>query len=78
MRAAVASLPQSEQLQRPGVRMVPKQVGLRRVAELEFEREGEPQDNEANRNSRTCFAARSARRHDCRRDVGPADSCIRS
>jgi len=44
------------------------------VAELEFEREDEPRD--AHRNSRTCFAARRARRHDCRRDVGRADSCI--
>src|SRR5215813_13085369 len=26
--------------------------------------------NDADRNSRTCFAARSARRDDCRRDVG--------
>src|SRR5262249_20544741 len=30
----------------------------------------EAKTNDADRNSRTCFAARSARRDDCRRDVG--------
>src|SRR5262249_9625918 len=43
------------QLQRPGVRMVPKQVGLRRVAELEFEREGKPQDNDAQQELQNLF-----------------------
>jgi hypothetical protein len=37
---------------------------------LELEDERESRENDADRNSRTCFAARSTRRDDRRRDMG--------
>jgi hypothetical protein len=46
-----------------------RQSGLL-VRLLELEDERESRENDADRNSRTCFAARSTRRDDRRRDMG--------